>query len=290
MAWPQSGRNLARLYSRRPGGNFSAGRESREIWNLRSSVVSYNLVERNSTIGTGAQSRILLNFNGKGDNVASVGTAGLNSYHTWDGIRTRVSRFWRQNVEQLRTGTEDHHVHIRYLHTSKSATTAESASEATFPPIENVKITHGARNIATGSNDSLEGLVDNGAVLFSGLTSKELLATLMNLELLSHEPLVDLSLKLLNSRLLKWQLTSTPLLWLIKRTTYSHFCAGENTVEAGQSMNRLWELGLRGVLDYSLEDAEDEASCNANCEAFVETIASTKQVPDGSVYNIILEH
>lgn len=209
----------------------------------------------------------------------------------WNGTQNGTSRGFSRIVLQqaFRRGVEvDVDTRNRSLHSSSvelksSATAAARAAEATAPAIEHVETEHHGTKSVVQESPSVVELTEDGGILYSQMTSKELLVTLFNLQLLSYEPMVEFSLKILNSRLLRWPVTSTPLLWLIKRTTYRHFCAGEDIVEAGHTLSRMWELGLRGVLDYSLEDAEDDADCDANCDGFLKTIAATNELPDGSV-------
>uniref|UniRef100_A0A0C9S838 Proline dehydrogenase n=2 Tax=Wollemia nobilis TaxID=56998 RepID=A0A0C9S838_9CONI len=125
--------------------------------------------------------------------------------------------------------------------------------------------------------------VDNGEILYAGMTSKELVSTLFNLYLVAYEPVVDLSIKVLKSPLMKPAVFRIPLLQAVKRTAYSHFCAGENVAEASATLQRMWELGLKGILDYSLEDATDNACCDKNLQEFLNTINTTLRLPAGSV-------
>lgn len=123
----------------------------------------------------------------------------------------------------------------------------------------------------------------NGEAIFAGLSSKELVRTLFNLHLVAYEPVVDLSLKVLTSPLMKYALFQVPINQMVKRTAYSHFCAGENVEEASRTLQRMWELGLRGILDYSSEDATDNMSCDKNLEKFLQVVQQTNQLPQGSV-------
>lgn len=124
---------------------------------------------------------------------------------------------------------------------------------------------------------------EDGQVLYSGMKASELLSTLINLQLVAYEPLVDLSIKVLKSPLMKLSLYKQPLLAIVKRTAYSHFCAGEDVSEASKTLQRMWELGLKSILDYSLEDAMDNSSCDSNLKGFLQTIERTKHLPTGSV-------
>ncbi|MCO5551540.1 hypothetical protein L7F22_005044 [Adiantum nelumboides] len=124
---------------------------------------------------------------------------------------------------------------------------------------------------------------EDGQVLYSGMKFSELLSTLINLQLVSYENLVDLSIKVLKSPFMKFSFYKQPLLAMVKRTAYSHFCAGEEVTEASRTLKRMWELGLKSILDYSLEDAIDNDSCDSNLKGFLQTIVQTKQLPIGSV-------
>lgn len=291
MAWPYCGRILGRKL-RGTISELSGHEDFPHIWKSSSSAAYHNLVKQNPIVLTDTHVSNSLNSKGKSRKITNGGTDTVKSGHRWDGTQIRITDILHYvPQEAFRRAAAVASARVSYLHSSpidsKSSASAARVTEATAPPIENVETVDVERQSiapgeAPGSSSVIE-LTDDGEILYSGMTSKELLVTLFNLQVLSYEPMVELSLNVLNSRLLRWPVTSTPLLWFIKRTTYKHFCAGENTVEAGQTLNRMWELGLRGVLDYSLEDAEDEGICDANCAGFLKTIASTKELPDGSV-------
>lgn len=132
-------------------------------------------------------------------------------------------------------------------------------------------------------NICFHSLSQDGQVLYSGMKSTELLSTLLNLHLVAYEPLVDLSIKVLKSPLMSYAVYRRPLLAMVKRTAFSHFCAGDGVAEASKTLQRMWELGLKSILDYSLEDAMDNSSCDRNLIGFMQTIQQTKQLPPGSV-------
>lgn len=131
------------------------------------------------------------------------------------------------------------------------------------------------------SDDILQ--VNNGEQLFSKLTSKELLKTLLNLQLVAYEPVVDLSIKILTSSWMKSPLFRAAVVPVLDKTAYSHFCAGENVEAASRTLARMWELGLRGVMTYGLEDATDSDSCDQNLEKFLQVVRQTSQLPPESV-------
>ena len=80
-------------------------------------------------------------------------------------------------------------------------------------------------------------------------------------------------MKALKSPLMEYVPYRVPILKAMKRTTFSHFCARENVAEASDTLNRMWALGLMGILDYSLEDAVNNAA------SFFTTIQSTPLLP-----------
>lgn len=123
----------------------------------------------------------------------------------------------------------------------------------------------------------------NGEAIFAGLRTMELLRTYANLTLVGQKALVDFSSNLLTSRLMRLALIRVPVNQVVKWTVYSHFCAGENVDEASRTLQRMWELGLRGILDYSCEDATDNKSCDENLKKFIQVIQQTNQLPQGSV-------
>lgn len=123
----------------------------------------------------------------------------------------------------------------------------------------------------------------DGETLFAGLKTAELVRTLFNLHLVAYEPVVDLSLKVLTSPLMKYSLFQVPVNQVVKGTAYSHFCAGEDVEEASKTLQRMWELGLRGILDYSSEDATDNESCDKNLQKFVHVVRQSSRLPQGSV-------
>jgi hypothetical protein len=123
----------------------------------------------------------------------------------------------------------------------------------------------------------------NGGLLYAGVTSKELLRTLCNLHLVGYEPVVDASIKVLTSPLMQSALFRVPVLQAVKYTAYSHFCAGENIAEASTTLKNMWKLGLRGIMDYGLEDATDSQSCDKNLADFVNVVHQSAVLPSGSV-------
>lgn len=95
--------------------------------------------------------------------------------------------------------------------------------------------------------------------------------------------MVDLSLWVTNSRLMDVPLFKNAVMGAIKYTAYDHFVAGCDTVETGHTVRRLWDSGVRGMLDYGLEHAVDNESCDIAEKQLIKTAESTQSLPPSSV-------
>lgn len=107
------------------------------------------------------------------------------------------------------------------------------------------------------------------------------------LNVAAMEPMVDLSLWVMNSRLMDVGLFRAVVLTTIKYTAYSHFVAGADTVETGQTVRRLWDSGLRGIVDYGLEHANDNESCDKATQQLIKTAETPQSLPPSSVSLLI---
>ncbi|CAI9109963.1 OLC1v1009911C1 [Oldenlandia corymbosa var. corymbosa] len=125
--------------------------------------------------------------------------------------------------------------------------------------------------------------------LFSTVSTPKLFKSWATLQMTSIEPLVDVGLWVLSSRLVETPVIKQVILGAIKHTFYDHFCAGEDLEEAGRSITRLWEAGLRGMLDYGLEHATDNESCDRNMNEFIKTAEYTKSLPPSSASFVVVK-
>ncbi|KAL4577348.1 hypothetical protein LXL04_013457 [Taraxacum kok-saghyz] len=125
--------------------------------------------------------------------------------------------------------------------------------------------------------------------LFSSVKTGKLIRSAANLSMASVEPVVDLGMWVMGSRLMQVGLLSEVVLGVIKHTVYEHFVAGADTAEAGQTVKKLWESGLRGMLDYGLEHAVDNESCDKNAQQFIKTVESTQSLPPSSVSFVVVK-
>ncbi|KAF3443953.1 hypothetical protein FNV43_RR13643 [Rhamnella rubrinervis] len=129
--------------------------------------------------------------------------------------------------------------------------------------------------------------LDDPERLFASVSTSKLLRASANLRMAAADPMVDLGLWMMKSRLLEVEAVKDVVLAVIKRTFYDHFCAGEDAAEVGKSVLRLREAGLRAMLDYALELVDDSEACDRNLTEFLRTVESAKSLPPSSVSYIV---
>ncbi|XP_043725359.1 proline dehydrogenase 2, mitochondrial-like [Telopea speciosissima] len=170
---------------------------------------------------------------------------------------------------------------IRILNSSASAPIIGSVSQDNDAVILNSLLLTSSSSTSP-SPTSLLNLEDDEK-LFSSLSSFQLMRSSLNLHLAAFDPIVDLGIWVMKSRLLKSNIGNKLVLKVVKHSLYEHFCAGENLEEASRTLQKLWDDGLRGILDYGLEDAIDNQSCDRNLVEFLKTVDSIKLLPPSSV-------
>ena len=119
--------------------------------------------------------------------------------------------------------------------------------------------------------------------LFETVPTGKLLRSAANLHMVAMEPMVDLGMWMMRSRLMTTPGVKDVILGFIRSTFYEHFCAGEDAAATSKSVRALNEAGLRGMLVYALEYASDNESCDRNLQSFLDTVESTKSLPRSSV-------
>ncbi|KAJ4960899.1 hypothetical protein NE237_020809 [Protea cynaroides] len=134
----------------------------------------------------------------------------------------------------------------------------------------------------SSTNTSILNL-DDVERLFSSVSTVQLMRSSLNLHMAAFDPIVDFGIQVMKSRLMDTVIFREIILTVVKHTFYEHFCAGENVEEASRTLQGLWNDGLRGILDYGLEDAVDNESCDRNLQEFLNTVESTKLLPPSSV-------
>ncbi|CAI5470622.1 unnamed protein product [Closterium sp. Yama58-4] len=134
----------------------------------------------------------------------------------------------------------------------------------------------GSAGDAAAAAESLN--VENVQKLFQQLSTSEVANAILNLEMAAREMVVDASSALLTSPVMRIPLVAAPVLWGVRKTAHKHFCAGETLEEAVATLDRMQQLGLKGILDFSVEDALDDATCDRNMEGFLRTIRMASQL------------
>ncbi|CAL5370782.1 unnamed protein product [Camellia sinensis] len=161
---------------------------------------------------------------------------------------------------------------------------ASTSASATCAAVSPLNLTQNPNPTATVLN------FDDVKELFSSVKTTKLLRSSINLHAAAIEPMVDLGMWAMNSKMMNMVVLREVMLGVVRRTFFEHFCAGETPAEAGKKAVELWESGgLRGMLNYALEYANDNESCDRNFECFLQTVEATKSLPRSSVSFVIVK-
>ena len=71
-----------------------------------------------------------------------------------------------------------------------------------------------------------------------------------------------------------------PIAWAVKATLFKHFCGGETIDESLLTAQKLGDVGVGTILDYSVECQEDDDSLDHTRDEILRTIAAAKQRAD----------
>ncbi|KAF2095358.1 FAD-linked oxidoreductase [Rhizodiscina lignyota] len=143
----------------------------------------------------------------------------------------------------------------RAVHSSNAKHASATASQPTIlsaPPTPDAQSHVARKQPSTGTESPL-----------SVLPTSQILRTYLITRLSSSPALLNLSLSMLHRMLASHSLLTSldrnPLLrWLLKRTFYAQFCAGENKQEVLSTVARVTNTGYSGViLEYALEVLKD---------------------------------
>jgi len=122
------------------------------------------------------------------------------------------------------------------------------------------------------------------ARLFASVPISTLLRSTAILHATSIGPMVDLGSWLMSSKLMDTTVTRDLVLRIVKGTFYDHFCAGEDAAAAARRVSSVYEsTGLKGMLVYGVEHAEDGGACDENIQKFIETVEAAKTLPSSHV-------
>lgn len=131
--------------------------------------------------------------------------------------------------------------------------------------------------------------LEDAKELFSQVSTSRLLTSSATLQLAAFGPTVDMGMWVMKSGLMRTPILKEVILSAVKRSFYRHFVAGKDLEEAGNTVIRLWDAGLRGMLDYGSEHATDNESCDRNMVEFIKTIESSKSLPPSSVSHAVVK-
>ncbi|KAG6398439.1 hypothetical protein SASPL_139899 [Salvia splendens] len=130
------------------------------------------------------------------------------------------------------------------------------------------------------ADDEFDGRVNftDTKKLFSSVPSAKLLRSMITLRLAATPPVADFGIWIMKSKLMEGPLCRKAILGVTERTFYRQFCAGKDLAAANATARELWQTGLTAMLDYGLEHAKDNESCDVSMEEFLRTIESAKSV------------
>ncbi|XP_074556207.1 proline dehydrogenase 2, mitochondrial-like [Curcuma longa] len=120
--------------------------------------------------------------------------------------------------------------------------------------------------------------------LFASIPTSALIRSLAILSAMATGPLVDLAGAALRSSVPKERrLLRATVLTAARATVHRHFCAGEQGEDAARMVRAMWtDAGLRSILDYGMEDADDAAACDRNLAGFLRAVDMASSLPPTS--------
>ncbi|KAG6424029.1 hypothetical protein SASPL_114438 [Salvia splendens] len=131
--------------------------------------------------------------------------------------------------------------------------------------------------------------LDDSKELFSSVPTSKLITTAFTLHVVMNEAMIHFGSKVMNSRLMDTPVSREVLLGSIEHTLFHHFCGGKTLKEADRAARKLWESGLQSMLDYGMEHAHDNASCDHNVHEIIQTISSTLLLPSSPVSSVVVK-
>ncbi|KAK4393252.1 Proline dehydrogenase 1, mitochondrial [Sesamum angolense] len=142
---------------------------------------------------------------------------------------------------------------------------------------------------ASTSTSDFQLELDDTKRLFSSVSTPKLIKSASMLKISSYDRAADFGLWIMTSGLMNNPVVRKLVLAATEHTFYSHFCAGIDLEKAGRTVKKLWDSGLGAMLDYGLEHATDNESCDRNLQEFIRTINSTKSVDSCQVSFVVVK-
>ncbi|KAL3629521.1 hypothetical protein CASFOL_026743 [Castilleja foliolosa] len=131
--------------------------------------------------------------------------------------------------------------------------------------------------------------LDDTESLFRPVSTRKLIRSLITLHMAGFGPMVDIGSKVMGSRLMENDFFRRAVLGFTEHSFYNYFCGGADLSAARRTAERLWESGLSAMLDYGLEHANDNESCDCGMEELVETINSSKGLQSCEVSFVVVK-
>ncbi len=125
-------------------------------------------------------------------------------------------------------------------------------------------------------------LFDNTETAFQLKSDSELERAYFLFKMISKEPLVRIG-----SAVTKFALNlNLPVEGLIRSTVFDHFCGGVNESDCMPTVDKLYDVGVASVLDFSVEGKEEDAQFDATAEKVIELtkFAKNKEAMPFSVF------
>lgn len=125
-------------------------------------------------------------------------------------------------------------------------------------------------------------LFDNTETAFQLKSDSELERAYFLFKMISKEPLVKIG-----SAVTKFALNiNLPVEGLIRSTVFDHFCGGVNERDCMSAVDRLYDVGVSSVLDFSVEGKEEETQFDATADKVIELteFAKNKEAMPFSVF------
>ena len=117
-------------------------------------------------------------------------------------------------------------------------------------------------------------LFDNTETAFQLKSDSELERAYFLFKMISMEPLVKIG-----SAVTKFALNvNLPVEGLIRSTVFDHFCGGVNEKDCMSTVERLFDVGVSSVLDFSVEGKEEDAQFDATADKVIELTELSKNM------------
>ncbi|GAB4831777.1 hypothetical protein Ancab_005789 [Ancistrocladus abbreviatus] len=177
---------------------------------------------------------------------------------------------------------------LHHLHQQQFTRPLSSIPSTTFAAVSPLNFDEKPEPGIAASDSSILDLNDVQR-LFSSVPSAKLLRSAVNIHMAAVDPIVDIGIWVMRSKLMETAVVKDIILTAIHHTFYEQFVAGKDLNETGRTVRRMWDAGLRGMLVYGSEHAHDNESCDRNFDKFLQTVESTKSLPSSSTSFVIVK-